>query len=105
MCRNVRHHYIENELNEVNLNFNRAKMKQIDKDVIPFLRKDRQDVEGPMFEIETSVEKRKLRALIACWKAITHEKDGKYTSRGIKQKRADVADIRGEQDVIKLVTK
>ena len=53
---------VENELNEVNVNFNREKIEQTHKDVTCALSKATEEVEGPMIEIEKSVEKIKLRA-------------------------------------------
>ena len=66
---------VENELNEVSVNFNGAKIEQIHNDINCVMRKSRNEVEGPIIKIEKSVEKRKLRALIAHWKEIVHEKD------------------------------
>ena len=51
------------------------------------------------------MEKRKLRALIAHWKAIVREKDEKYVSKGIMQKRVDMAEVRGKQDTTKFEAK
>ena len=50
----------------MNVNFTRAKIKQIDKNIMCVLRKARKDLEGPTIEIEKSAEKRKMRGLIAC---------------------------------------
>ena len=56
------------------MDFNRVKFDHIDKDATCILKKSRKDGEGPMFEIEKSVEKIKLRALLCCWKVITYKR-------------------------------
>ena len=52
-------------MNELNMNFNIAKIEQIDKDITYVLCKARKEVEGPMLEIDKYIKTRKLRALIA----------------------------------------
>ena len=78
----------------MNLNFSRAKIEQLDKDIKCVLRKSRKHVEESIIEIEKSAENRKLRDIIAFWKEIMREKYGKHVSKGIMQKREDVAEIR-----------
>ena len=77
---------IEKELNEVNLNFSREKIEQLDKDTICVLRKAIQHVEGSSIEIEKSAEKKKMRAAIDFWKAIMRVQDGEHVSKGTMQK-------------------
>ena len=86
-------------MNWMNANFNREKIEQIDNDITYVLRKDKKEVEGPIIETQKSAWKRKLRSLIACWKEIVREKDGKYVSKGVMQKQVYMAEVRGKQDV------
>ena len=62
-------------------------------------------MEGPIIEIEKSVEKRTLRALIAHKKKIVRETGRKHVSNGIMQKRLDMAEVRGKQDTTKFEAK
>ena len=86
-------------MNWMNANFNREKIEQIDNDITYVLRKDKKEVEGPIIETQKSAWKRKLGSLIACWKAIVSEKDGKYVSKGVLQKRVHMDEIRFKQHV------
>ena len=92
---------IENELNEVNEQFDGAKIEQIDKDITCIMRNARKKVEGPMKGLERSNQKRKLRAMVSYWKMIVRQKEGKFVSRGMIQKRKDMADMNNQQDITK----
>ena len=43
---------IENELNEVSVNFSRVKIEQLDKDIVCVLRKSIKDVEGQQLKLK-----------------------------------------------------
>ena len=87
------------------MNFNIAKIEQIDKDITYVLSKSRKYVEGPITKIEKSLEKRNLRDLIAQWKEIIRKKYGKYVLKGVIQKWADMTELRGKEDVAKFEAK
>ena len=68
---------IESNLNEVNVNFNRAKIEQIDTDMAHVLTKARKSAEGDEIRIEKSSEQWKLRSTLSYWKLMLRQKDGK----------------------------
>ena len=67
---------VEKELHELNYNFSRAKIEQLDVDTTHVLRKLRKHVEGRIIRIEKSVEKSKLRTIAAFWRLMLSEKEG-----------------------------
>ena len=86
---------------KVDINFSRSKIEQLDKDITHVLRKAIKHAEWATIGIGKSPEKRKLRASIAFWKAITLEKDGTNVSEGKMQKRSDMSEIRWNKDIAK----
>ena len=72
---------IEKELQEVNYNFNRTKIEQLDVDTTHVPRKSRKHMEGKITSIENSSEKSELRSIIAFWRLILSEKEGKNAAK------------------------
>ena len=89
----------DSDLNEVNSQFNRAKIEKIDKDVTCVISKEKKKVEGPMIEIEKSKQNQKLRSMVAHSKEIFRKKEGEHVSRGIIQKLKDMAELNNQSDV------
>ena len=74
---------IENKFNEAKVHSNRAKFKQIDKDITCILSKARKEIERPIIEIEKSIEKRKFLSLVPNWKVMVKKTEENHASKGI----------------------
>ena len=69
---------IESELNEVNGNYDHAKIEQIDSDITYVLMKARESVEGDVLRNDKSTEQRTLRATLAYWTKVERKGWNKY---------------------------
>ena len=72
---------IEAELNEVEMNVDRNKIEQIDRDVTYILNKARSVAEGERKGIRGCTEKLMIRSSVKYWTAMIKKKEGKSVSQ------------------------
>ena len=66
---------IENNLIDANINFNKAKIEQIDSGITHVLTKARTSAEGDVIRIEKYLKQRKLRSTSSVWKLMLIDKE------------------------------
>ena len=89
-------HPIEEEIEIVENEFNRAKIEHLDKETSIMLRKARSKAEGDKRGMPGIPEKNKIRGAMLCWKLRLMQRNGKVITRNNLERRREEAELTHE---------